>query len=99
MGASAVIWSVVATVLLIFIILLIIRLIFEYVFLFARSFRPTGAVAILLEAVYTVTDPPLKAVRRVLPPLRIGNVSLDLAFIVVIIVANILRSVAQGLAR
>ncbi len=99
MGASAVIWSVVATVLLVFIILLIIRLIFEYVFLFARSFRPTGAVAILLEAVYTVTDPPLKAVRRVLPPLRIGNVSLDLAFIVVIIVANILRSVAQGLAR
>lgn len=94
MGPSATIWSVVATILLVFIILLIIRLIFEYVFLFARSYRPAGAVAILLEAVYTVTDPPLKAVRRVLPPLRIGNVSLDLAFIVVIIVANILRSVA-----
>lgn len=98
MGPASAVWSVVATVLLIFIILLIIRLIFEYVFIFARSYRPSGPVAILLEAVYTVTDPPLRAVRRVLPPLRIGNISLDLAFIVVIIVASILRSVALSAA-
>ena len=66
-------------VLTVFLVLLFLRLIFEYVFLLARSFRPTGLVAMLLELIYTVTDPPLKALRRVLPPLRIGGVSLDLA--------------------
>ncbi len=83
-------------VLTVFLVLLFLRLIFEYVFLLARSFRPTGLVAMLLELIYTVTDPPLKLLRRVLPPLRIGGVSLDLAFLVLFILVSILRSVARG---
>ena len=83
-------------VLTVFLVLLFLRLIFEYVFLLARSFRPTGVVAILLELIYTVTDPPLKLLRRVLPPLRIGGVSLDLAFLVLFILVSILRSVARS---
>ena len=83
-------------VLTVFLVLLFLRLIFEYVFLLARSFRPTGIVAMLLELIYTVTDPPLKLLRRVLPPLRIGGVSLDLAFLVLFILVSILRSVARG---
>ena len=75
-------------VLRVFQILLIFRLIMEYVFLLARSFRPSGIFAILLELTYTVTDPPIKALRRVLPPLRIGQVSLDLAFLVVFLVLS-----------
>ena len=83
-------------VLTVFLVLLFLRLIFEYVFLLARSFRPTGLVAMLLELIYTVTDPPLKLLRRVLPPLRIGGVSLDLAFLVLFILVSILRSVARS---
>jgi YggT family protein len=83
-------------VLTVFLVLLFLRLIFEYVFLLARSFRPTGFVAMLLELIYTVTDPPLKLLRRVLPPLRIGGVSLDLAFLVLFILVSILRSVARS---
>ena len=83
-------------VLTVFLVLLFLRLIFEYVFLLARSFRPTGLVAMLLELIYTVTDPPLKVLRRVLPPLRIGGVSLDLAFLVLFILVSILRSVARS---
>ena len=83
-------------VLTVFLVLLFLRLIFEYVFLLARSFRPSGVVAMLLELVYTVTDPPLKLLRRVLPPLRIGGVSLDLAFLVLFILVSILRSVARS---
>ena len=79
-------------------ILLLFRLIMEYVFLLARSFRPTGIVAIALELAYTVTDPPLKALRRVLPPLRIGGVSLDLAFLVLFILVTILRGVVRSAA-
>lgn len=92
--------SVVASVLFyalyVFWILMIVRLIIGYVFMFQPSFRASGVVAVLLEVTYTVTDPPVKALRRVLPPLRIGNFSLDLGFIVVIIVTRILMGqVAQ----
>ncbi|GAC1440378.1 MAG: YggT family protein [Mycobacteriales bacterium] len=88
---------IVADALLVFLILLIFRLIMEYVFMFARSYRPEGPVAIALELCYTVTDPPLKALRRVIPPLRVGRVSLDLSFIVLFFLVQILRSVALGL--
>jgi YggT family protein len=85
------------TVLLVFLLLLFFRLVMDYVFMFARSFRPTGVLAIALELAYSATDPPLKAVGKVLPPLRIGNVSLDLAFFVVLIVTYVLMNVARGL--
>jgi YggT family protein len=88
---------IVSDALLVFLLLLIFRLIMEYVFMFARSFRPEGFVAIALELCYSVTDPPLKALRRVIPPLRVGRVSLDLSFIVLFFLVQILRSVVAGL--
>lgn len=88
--------SVLSTLLLAFLLLLIARLVMEYVFLFARSFRPSGFFAVVLEAVYTVTDPPLRALRRVIPPLRIGGVSLDLSFIVLFLLVQILRNVVRA---
>lgn len=89
-------WSIIATALLIFLILMFIRLIFDYVHLLSRNFRAQGALAMLLEVVYSATDPPLKAMRKVLPPLRIGQVSLDLGFLVVFSATWILWSVAQS---
>lgn len=88
----SVVGQVLHTVLLVFLVLLIFRLVMDYVFMLARSFRPQGPLAIALELTYTATDPPIKAVRRVLPPLRIGNVSLDLAFMVVFFVTIILMN-------
>ncbi len=85
--------DVVYFVLLVFLLLLIFRLIMEYVFLLARSYRPTGLVAAALELAYSMTDPPLKALRRIIPPLRIGQVSLDLGFIILFIVVRILMGV------
>jgi YggT family protein len=84
------------TLLLVFFLLLIFRLIMDYVFMLARSFRPQGLLAMALELAYTATDPPLKAVRRVLPPLRIGSISLDLGFTVVLFVTYILMSVVSS---
>ena len=91
--------AIIATVLTVFLVLLFLRLIFEYVFLLARSFRPSGVVAGLLEVIYSVTDPPIKLLRRVLPPLRIGGISLDLAFLVLFIIVGILRNIALGASR
>ncbi len=93
----AVVASVLYFALLVFLILLFGRLIMEYVFMYARSYRPTGLVAVALELCYTVTDPPLKALRRVIPPLRIGRISLDLSFIVLFFVVQILMSVVRRL--
>ena len=84
--------------LLVFLILLIFRLVMEYVFMFARSWRPSGALAVALELVYSVTDPPLKALRRVIPPLRLGRVSIDLSFLVLFIVVQILIGVLGSVA-
>ena len=88
--------DVVYFALLVFLLLLIFRLIMEYVFLLARSYRPAGLVAAALELAYSVTDPPLKALRRVIPPLRIGQVSLDLGFIILFIVVRILMTVVDA---
>lgn len=89
----SVVASVLYFVILVFLLLLIFRLIMEYVFMLARSYRPAGPVAIALELTYSVTDPPLNVLRRVLPPLRIGNVSLDLGFIVLFFVTSILMNI------
>ena len=91
--------SAVYFALLVFLLFLIFRLVMEYVFLLARSYQPSGLVAVVLELAYSVTDPPLKALRKVLPPLRIGQISLDLGFIVLFIVVRILMSVASGAAE
>ena len=77
-------------VLLVFFILLIARLVFDYVMMFARSWRPSGVAAVGLEVVYSVTDPPLKALRRVIPPLRLGNFSIDLGFMVLLFAVYLL---------
>lgn len=93
----AVVASVLYFALLVFFVLLLVRLVMEYVFMLARSYRPTGLVAGVLELCYSVTDPPLTALRRVIPPLRLGPVAVDLSFLVLIIVVQILMNVLRGL--
>lgn len=90
--------GVVLTYLLyLYLLLLIGRLIFEFVRSFARSWHPTGAVLVVAETTYTATDPPLKLLRRFIPPLRLGSVSLDLSFMLLIIVNLILIRVVSRL--
>jgi len=84
----------VAGILQIYVIILIARIVIDYVFIFAREWRPKGVVLVIVEAIFTVTDPPLKALRRVIPPLRIGGISLDLAFLVLFILVQVLIQVA-----
>ena len=76
-------------VLWLFFILLIGRLILDYVQMFARSWRPKGPLLVVAEVIYTITDPPLRALRKVIPPLRLGSVSLDLSFLVLVVLVNI----------
>ena len=81
---------VIALVLQLFLILLFVRFVFDWVQVFARSWSPRGFLLVLLEVVYSVTDPPINFVRRFVPPLRIGSIMLDLAFIIVLIAVYVL---------
>jgi YggT family protein len=73
-----------------FLIVLVFRLVMDYVFQFARSWQPGKPMVVILEAAYTVTDPPLKLLRRFIPPLRLGGVALDLSFFVLMIIVYLL---------
>ena len=85
-----VVGSIIEIVLWVFIALLWIRFVVDWVQIFARSWVPRGPMLLLLEVVYSTTDPPIKALRRVIPPLRIGSISLDLSFLIVMIAAYVL---------
>ncbi|HQY33439.1 YggT family protein [Actinotalea sp.] len=80
-------------IVLIFFVLLIVRLVIDWVQVFARDWRPRGVALVVAEATYTVTDPPLRAVRRVVPPLSLGSVRLDLAFVIVMLACSLLLNV------
>ncbi|HYJ67104.1 MAG TPA: YggT family protein [Nocardioidaceae bacterium] len=85
--------EIIAFVLWICLILLIARIVLDWVQMLARSWQPRGAVLVLCEVIYTVTDPPLRAIRRVLPPLRLGMVALDLSPLVLFVLIYILQLV------
>jgi YggT family protein len=70
--------------------LLIVRFVMDWVMVLSRNYRPTGVVAAVLELSYSVTDPLLRPLRRLIPPLRLGQVSLDLSFLVLWVAAYIL---------
>lgn len=78
----------------IYLVVLIGRMIIGWIQVFARSWRPTGVVLVLAEGIFTATDPPLKFLRRFIPPLRIGTVAMDLSYMVLFIVVLILLQVA-----
>jgi YggT family protein len=80
-----------------FFIALLVRLVVDWIQVFAREWQPKGPLLVVLEAVYTVTDPPLRLLRRVIPPLRIGTVAIDLAFIVLIILVRIAQSIVASM--
>jgi YggT family protein len=84
-------------VLLVFFFALWARFILDLVQAFSESWRPRGVVLVLAEVAYTTTDPPIKAVRRVLPPLRIGQFALDFGFTIVMFAVIILMYLALAL--
>ncbi len=76
-------------------LLLVARIVVELVRSFARQWVPAGPSAAALEVIFTVTDPPVRLLRRVIPMVRVGGVGLDLSIMVLLLVVFILMSVAQ----
>ena len=85
--------EVLTYVLTIYLVVLIGRMIFSWVQAFAREWHPSGILLVIAEGIYTITDPPLKFLRRFIPTIRLGMVALDLSFMVLFIVILILLEV------
>jgi YggT family protein len=92
--------SIIATIaylaLNVFIIMMWARLVLDLARTFAREWRPRGALLVLAEVVFTVTDPPIKLVRRAIPPLRVGGIALDFAWTIVLLACLLLVSIIVG---
>lgn len=89
----SIIAQVLYLVLYVFFLTLLARFVLGWVLQFGRRWQPGRGAAAALEAVWSVTDPPLKALRRVIPPLRLGTVSLDLASLVLLLILYVLMNV------
>lgn len=90
-----VVGDVLRLVLLVAILLLIARFIIDWVQVFARSWRPSGFSAAFCEAIYSVTDPPMRAVRRVVPPMRVGGAALDFSPMILLLGVYILQFIVN----
>jgi YggT family protein len=91
--------SILNTLLLLYVFVLLARLVLEWIPVFNREWSPRGAGLVAAEIVYTVTDPPIKLFRRLIPPLRIGGIALDFGFALTMLLCFILLSVTRALAN
>ena len=85
--------EVLGFVVFLYFLVLIGRVVFDWIRLFARDWRPRGAALLVAEPIYPLTEPPLRALRKVIPPLRLGGVSIDLSFMVLFFIVWILLAV------
>ena len=86
----SILFQILYLIVYLFFLVLLARFVLSAVLQYGRRWQPGRGAAAGLETVWTVTDPPLKALRRVIPPLRIGNVSLDLASLVLLVILFVL---------
>jgi YggT family protein len=87
---------VIELVLWFFIMFLLARLVADYVQMFARSWEPKGFILVVMELLYSVTDPPIRLLRRLVPPIRMGGISLDLSLLIVLLLCYILQLVNRS---
>lgn len=65
-----------------YIFVLMLRVVLDWVTLLARDWRPRGIILVLANFVYALTDPPVRFFGKLIPPLRIGGLALDMGFLV-----------------
>lgn len=99
MDVLRVVATILNTLIFLYMLVLLVRLVLEYIPMFNRSWRPRGAGLVAAELVYTVTDPPIRLLRRFIPPLRIGPVAIDFAFALTMLLCFVLLGVTRAIAN
>jgi YggT family protein len=85
--------TVFSTVVFLFFLTLIGRLVFDWVQVLSRDWRPKGVVLVVAELVYTVTDPPLRLLRKIIPSINLGGMRIDIAFLVLMVITSLLMTI------
>ncbi|WP_375384548.1 YggT family protein [uncultured Microbacterium sp.] len=96
MNLVSVVAQILNALILIFVLVLLVRLILDWVPMFNRDWRPRGAGLVVAEIVYTVTDPPIKLLRRLIPPLRVGAIAIDFAFAITMLLCFVLLGITRA---
>ncbi len=91
--------TILNTLLLLYVLVLLGRLILDWIPIFNREWRPKGAMLVVAEIVYTVTDPPIRFFRRFIPPLRVGGIGIDFGFTLTMLVCFVLLAVTRAFMR
>lgn len=78
-------WDIVGYVLYVYLLVILARFVVEITRQFARAWRPAGIAAVGVELVYVATDPPIRLLRRLIPPLQLGSVRLDLSIMILLL--------------
>lgn len=73
------------------------RIIIDLVRVVNREWRPRGFLLVAVEAVYSLSDPPVKFFRRILPPLRMGPIAFDLGLGITMLCTIIAMSIVGAL--
>ncbi|MFL1376906.1 MULTISPECIES: YggT family protein [unclassified Nocardiopsis] len=94
----SIVLAVLATALRVYVFVLLARVVLEMVQSFSRDWRPSGFLLVIAEIVYTLTDPPLRFLRRFIKPVRLGSIALDLSVLVLFLGLSIAASLLQGMA-
>lgn len=93
----ALVATIVYYLLLIYFFALWARFALDLVRSFNRGWRPRGGMLVVAEGVFTATDPPIRFVRRVLPPLRLGAIALDFGWTIVMLLVIVLMDIFGAL--
>lgn len=88
--------GVVYVLLTIYLIVLWARFVIDLLLALRRGWRPPAALAVLFEIVYTLTDPPVRWARRLIPPMRLGGASVDFSMLVVLIACSFALNIAAA---
>ena len=92
-----IVFALLYLLLLLYFLTLLLRMVFDWIQVFARDWRPKGAALVGASLVYRLTDPPLRKLRAMIPPLRIGSVALDIGFLLLLVAVGIGMSVTKSL--
>ncbi|EFL94655.1 YggT family protein [Mobiluncus curtisii] len=81
----------------VYVFILILRVVLDWVQILARDWRPRGIILVLANLIYALTDPPVRFFGRLIPPLRIGGLALDMGFMVLFILLFVVQRVAVSI--
>jgi len=93
MVALGFVLTVLYWVLLAFFLALVARFVLSLIVMFAPQWHPKGPLLLLFELIYSVTDPFLRPLRRILPPIGAGGIRIDLSMLMLFVLVSVAMSI------